>query len=67
MRIDLDGSNLETVYSGFSFSDISGIALDYHLNHLYWALNDTESQVVKYLDMTAWDYAYRRMFQQVST
>ena len=64
--MDLDGSNLETVYQGFTFSDISGIALDYRLNHLYWALNNTDSQVIKYLDMTAWVSAYRRRLDLVS-
>ena len=65
--MDLDGSNLETVYEDlFSFSDVSGIALDYRPNLLYWALNNTNSQVIKYLNMTAWDSAYRHMGVLVS-
>lgn len=58
-RMNLDGSSVENVVS-YDFFGVSGIAVDHRLNVLYWALNSTESNVLRWMNMTEWDDAYRR-------
>ena len=68
-RINLDGGDIASeveVVEQRTFDDISGIAVDHSLNLLYWAVNNTNSNVLRYLNMTDWDCAYRRGTQLVS-
>ena len=62
--MNLDGSSVENVVA-FSEYDLSGIAVDHQLNVLYWALNSTDFSVLRWMNMTEWDDAYRRNSQLV--
>ena len=68
-RINLDGSDTASdvvVASVPSLHDISGITVDHHLNLLYWAVNDTNTRTIMYLNMTEWNHAYGLMVDLVS-
>ena len=56
-RIHLDGGGTEEniVFNPLIFHEVSGIAVDHHLNILYWAINNTDSNILKYINMTEWD------------
>lgn len=60
-RMNLDGTSEETVVidSSFCFCGLSGLAVDHRLNVLYWALNNTQSNTLKYMNMTEWEEAIR--------
>ena len=62
-RMNLDGGDIasDVMISGGTthFNEISGIAVDHHLNLLYWAENTTSNSVIMVLNMTEWNHAYR--------
>lgn len=62
--MNLDGSSVENIVD-FSIYDVSGMAVDHQLNVLYWALNYTDNNVLRWMNMTEWDDAYRRNSQLV--
>ena len=68
-RINLDGGDIASdvvIVSRSSLYDISGITVDHHLNLLYWAVNDTNTRTIMYLNMTEWNHAYGLMVDPVS-
>ena len=64
-RMNLDGSSVENIVD-FSIHDVSGIAVDHRLNVLYWTLNSTDVNALRWMNMTEWDDAYRHNSQLVS-
>ena len=61
-RMNLDGGIASDVIISRGtthFNEISGIAVDHHLNLLYWAENTTSNSVIMVLNMTEWNRAYR--------
>lgn len=58
-RMNLDGSSDENVVGISDLYEVSGIAVDHRLNVLYWALNSTDINVLRWMNMTEWDDAHK--------